>query len=144
MTGYNDFQYVQSAMVLGGFDYILKIESDEKIVAAVERAIAQLNKESDQMRRLEQAHYRMRQALPLLQREYVWELLEGKAEMLRGIERHFQEYDIPLRADLPVMMVVGKVDAWKNSFSSLDKSLLLYGVQNIVEEYVTPYMECFS
>ncbi|OBY77577.1 DNA-binding response regulator [Paenibacillus sp. KS1] len=144
LTGYNDFQYVQSAMVLGGFDYILKIESDEKIVAAVERAIAQLNKECEQMRRLEQAHYRMRQALPLLQREYVWELLEGKAEMLRGIERHFQEYDIPLRADLPVMMVVGKVDAWKNSFSSLDKSLLLYGVQNIVEEYVTPYMECFS
>lgn len=144
LTGYNDFQYVQSAMVLGGFDYILKIESDDKIIAAVERANAQLAKESEQMRRLEQAHYRMRQALPLLQKEYVWELLEGKQEMIGGLERNFQEYDIPLRADQPVILVVGKVDSWKNSFSSLDKSLLLYGVQNIVEEYVTPYMECFS
>ncbi|MBW7462077.1 response regulator, partial [Paenibacillus sepulcri] len=39
LTGYSDFDYIQSAMRNGGMDYILKVEGDEPILAAVGRAI---------------------------------------------------------------------------------------------------------
>lgn len=39
LTGYNEFHYARSAITYGGFEYILKVESDEKIIESVERAI---------------------------------------------------------------------------------------------------------
>lgn len=78
LTGYNDFHYIRSAMAYGGFDYILKVESDDKIIASVERALEKLEEEGKHLRMLERANRRMREALPLLQKEYIWDLLQGK------------------------------------------------------------------
>ncbi|WP_374016630.1 AraC family transcriptional regulator [Paenibacillus thiaminolyticus] len=36
------------------------------------------------------------------------------------------------------------MDTWKESFTPLDKALLLYGVQNIAEEYAASQMQCYS
>ncbi|MCY9513031.1 response regulator transcription factor [Paenibacillus apiarius] len=144
LTGYNDFHYIQSVITYGGFDYILKVESDEKIIRSVERAIAKLEEEGDQRLMVERANNRMRQALPLLQKEYAWELLQGKQETAGELARHLQDFDIPLRADLPVLLLLGRVDAWKDTFTTPDKALLIYGVQNITEEYVTPYVRSYS
>ncbi|MCE5171616.1 response regulator [Paenibacillus profundus] len=144
LTGYNDFHYIQSAITCGGFDYILKVESDDKIIRSVERAIALLEEEGDQRQMVERANNRMRQALPLLQKEYAWELLQGKQETASELARHLREFDIPLQADLPVLLLLGRVDAWKDTFTTPDKALLIYGVQNITEEYVAPYVRCYS
>ncbi|MWV46951.1 response regulator [Paenibacillus sp. HJL G12] len=144
LTGYNDFQYIRSAMACGGFDYILKVESDEKIILSVERAIAKLDEEGGQLKMLERANKRMREALPLLQKEYLWELLQGKQEAAHHLARHLEELGIPLQADRQVLLLLGRVDTWKESFTPLDKTLLLYGVQNIAEEYAGAGMQCYS
>ncbi|MFL1675690.1 response regulator [Paenibacillus dendritiformis] len=144
LTGYNDFHYIRSAMAYGGFDYILKVESDDKIISSVERAMAKLDEEGDQLRMLERATERARQALPLLQKEYIWELLQGKQEVAAERARHLRELGIPLQADRPILLLLGRVDTWKESFTPLDKALLLYGVQNIAEEYAASQMQCYS
>ena len=144
LTGYNDFHYIRSAMAYGGFDYILKVESDDKIISSVERAMAKLDEEVDQLRMLELANERMRQALPMLQKEYIWELLQGKQEGPVQLGRHLKELGISLCAERPILLLLGRVDTWKESFTPLDKALLLYGVQNITEEYASSYMQCFS
>lgn len=144
LTGYNDFQYIRSAMAYGGFDYILKVESDEKIIASVERAAAKLDEEGGQLQMLERANERMRQALPLLQKEYSWELLQGKQETREQLARRLEELAIPLQAERRVLLLLGRVDTWKESFTPLDKTLLLYGVQNIAEEYAGSGLQCHS
>ncbi|RAV20426.1 response regulator [Paenibacillus contaminans] len=144
LTGYNDFHYVQSAVKYGSFEYILKIESDDKIISSVERAIAKFDEEFDQRRMYERANNRMRMALPSLQREYVSGLLQGKPVSDGQLASHFQDIDMPLRADMPVFLLLGRVDGWKDMMTAPDKALLIYAVQNIAEEYLAPFVRSYS
>ncbi|MCJ8013399.1 response regulator [Paenibacillus sp. KQZ6P-2] len=144
LTGYNDFSYARSAITYGGFEYLLKVESDEKIIESVERAIAKIEEEQDQQQIIARAHKKMRQALPSLQKEYMWGLFQGKQVTECQLRQVFHEVDIPLDAEMPVYMLLGRVDAWKEMFTTPDKALLTYAYQNITDEYLSEHVRCFS
>ncbi|MFD0589320.1 response regulator [Paenibacillus sp. GCM10027627] len=144
LTGYNDFQYARDAITFGGFDYILKVESDEKIVGAIERAIAKLKEEQGQAQILSAAESKMRRALPSLQKEYMWGLLQGKRVTESQLAHIFKEIDIPLDPSLPVYMLVGRIDAWRELFTAPDKALLVYALQNVGDEYLTAQVNGYS
>ncbi|MBB6673719.1 response regulator [Cohnella nanjingensis] len=144
LTGHNDFHYAQSAVKFGSFEYILKVESDEKIVGSVERAIRKFEEEYDQQLMIRRANERMRKALPSLRKEYLGGVLQGHPISDGQLERHFREIDMPLRADLPVLLLLGRIDAWKEMLTAPDKALLLYAMQNVAEEYLTPFVRCYS
>lgn len=144
LTGYNDFQYAKSAITYGGFDYILKVESDEKIIESVERAIQVIHEENNQEQMIARAQSKMRLALPSLQKEYMWDLFQGKQVTERQLVHAFKEIDIPLDATLPVYLLIGRVDAWKEMFTKPDKALLTYALQNICDEYLSSHVRCYS
>lgn len=144
LTGYNEFQYAKDAMTYGAFDYILKVESDDKIVDAVERAIAKLEEERGQERLVRQAHASMRKALPSLQKDYLMGLLQGKPATRAELEELFRELAIPLDPWLPVHVLIGRIDAWKDMFTAPDKALLAYGMQNIGDEWLSRGARCQS
>src|SRR4029453_10745700 len=105
LTGYNDFQYARNAITYGGFDYILKVESDEKIIQSLERAIEKLEEEQDQAQMITRAQSKMRLALPSLQKEYMWGLFQGKQVTESQLEQIFKEFNIPLDASMPVYLL---------------------------------------
>ncbi|RJE87449.1 response regulator [Paenibacillus sp. 1011MAR3C5] len=144
LTGYNDFQYARDAMTYGGFDYILKVESDDKIIQAIERAMDKLREEQNQAQMISRAESNMRRALPSLQKEYMWGLLQGKQVTEGQLAQIFKEIDIPLDASMPVYMLVGRIDAWKEMFTTPDKALLAYALQNVGDEYLTAQVRCYS
>ncbi|MFU1794066.1 response regulator transcription factor [Paenibacillus azoreducens] len=144
LTGYNDFHYARSAITYGGFEYILKVESDEKIIKSVERAIAKIEEEQDQQQMIARAHKKMNQALPSLQKEYMWGLFQGKQTTECQLRQVFHEVGIPLDAEMPVYMLLGRVDAWKEMFTTPDKALLTYAYQNITDEYLSEHVRYFS
>ena len=144
LTGYNDFHYARSAITYGGFEYILKVESDEKIIESVERAITTLEAEYNQQQIIARAQTKMRQALPSLQKDYLWGLFQGKHVTQSQLARAFQEMDIPLDASLPVFILIGRVDAWREMFTTPDKALLTYAFQNICDEYLSAQVRSFS
>jgi two-component system response regulator YesN len=144
LTGYNDFQYARNAITYGGFDYILKVESDEKIVQSVERAIEKIEEEQDQVQMITRAQASMRLALPSLQKEYMWGLLQGKQVTEKQLERAFKELDIRLDASKPVYLLIARIDAWKEMFTTPDKALLTYALQNICDEYLSAQVKSYS
>jgi len=144
LTGYTDFHYVKSALSYGSFEYILKVESDDKIISTVERAIEKLELESGNREMMERASNRLRLAIPSLRKEYVRGLLQAKHINPGALHQHFSEIDMPLRADLPVLMFLGRVDNWEDKLSVRDRALLIYAVQNISEELLTERMNGFS
>lgn len=144
LTGYNEFHYARNAITYGGFDYILKVESDEKIIQSVERAIEKIEEEQDQMQIITRAQSKMRMALPSLQKEYMWGLFQGKQVTESELGRAFKEIDIPLDASLPVYLLLGRVDAWKEMFTMPDKALLTYALQNIGDEYLSAQVRSYS
>ena len=144
MTGFNDFHYAKNALTFGAFDYLLKVESDEKIIHTVERAIEEIEEEQGQAQMILRAQSKMRIAMPSLQKEYIWSLLQGKTMTGQQLRDAFAEMDIPLDASLPVYLLIGRIDSWKEMFTAPDKALLAYALQNIGDEYLSAHVCCFS
>ncbi|MBB6671298.1 response regulator [Cohnella nanjingensis] len=136
LTGYSDFEWIQSAMRNGGMDYILKVEGDEPILAAVGKAIDQLKDERVSDSLLQTAKEQMQAAGPMLRKEYLAGLLQGELGAAAAHRDRFAELDIPLSAGARVLLAVGRVDRWPDGLQASDKSLLLYALRNISEEYL--------
>jgi len=144
LTSHSEFNYVQSAMSLGSLEYILKTESDDKIVQAIEKAIQALDKEKEASRLINKAEAHMRLALPTLQKEYVGSLIQGKKVPAPLLAEHFANIELPLHADAPVLVLIGRVDDWNELTMAPDKSLIIYAVQNIVEEMLSTAVTSMS
>ncbi|WP_308635485.1 response regulator transcription factor [Paenibacillus silvisoli] len=136
LTGYNDFDYIHSSSRNGATDYVLKTEGDAQILGAIRKAVAQLESELAVEHLVRKAESQMTQALPLMQREYLLDLLGGAAASADKTAAQLRELNLPLRADRPLLMVMGRVDAWREEMSQSDKMLFLYAVHNIAEEYL--------
>lgn len=136
LTGYNDFGYVQEAMRHQGFDYVLKAEGDEAILKALGKAIEHTREEIRKEEMLERAEQQMRLAVPSLQKELLRQILLGDKQAIGSLSEHFVKLQLPFQADQPVIMVLARVDAFKAEYSLYDRSLLMYSIQNIAQEYL--------
>lgn len=136
LTGYKDFDYAQTAIRAGGIDYVLKTEGDERIVAAIGRAVAEIRKEWNDELLLRKAKENLHIALPILIRDYVLGLLRGEISP-SSRARKFAELHVKLHPEEPVLLVAGRVDRWPAHIGPQDKPLLLYSIQNIAEELLS-------
>ncbi|MFC3800779.1 response regulator [Cohnella sp. GCM10012308] len=144
LTSHSDFNYVQSAMSLGGMEYLLKTESDEVIVQSVEKAIQSLEKEYDARRLIEKAEAHMKMALPSLQKEYLWMLLQGKKVGSPLMAEHFSNLQLPFHPDHPVFLLLCRVDDWNEITTAPDKALMIYAAENIAEEFFSDSVNLVS
>jgi len=144
LTSHSDFKYVQDAMSLGGLQYILKTEDDETIIRAVRQACEALDKEHGARQLIDKAEAHMRMALPALQQEYLWFLMQGKKVGPEVLREHFAHIQLPFNAERPVLLLICRVDDWNEVTTAPDKALLVYAVQNIAEEFLNEAMRLIS
>ncbi|MCD9024106.1 response regulator transcription factor [Cohnella silvisoli] len=142
LTGHTDFHSIQASLRSGAFDYVLKMEEDAKIIQAVFRAADRISEENSLDRMLSDARNRWTQALPILRKEYVLELLHGDPSTPTGRAARFADLKLSLRSDMPVHLCVGRVDEWREDIHSGDKSLFLYGVHNVIDEHFADGYDC--
>ncbi|GAA3404724.1 response regulator [Paenibacillus hodogayensis] len=138
LSGYSHFDYVQSAMREGGMDYILKVEGDEQVLAAVGKAIVRLQEERMSEQFIHKARQQLQASRPLMQKEYLTSLLLGELSSKWLEQSRFDELEIPLSTDEDALLVYGRLDRWPNYVLPTEKSLLMYAVQNIASEYLSP------
>ncbi len=136
LTSYHDFDFAREAIILGGFDFILKTEGDARILEAVHKAAQALSEERDIRQLILKAQEQYRLALPSLQKDYLVELLQGKHRHAEARSEQFRKLEIALRPELPVYLVVARIDRWKQSMTWSDQALLLYSAGNIMDEYL--------
>ncbi|WP_158560790.1 response regulator [Paenibacillus contaminans] len=134
LTSYDEFHYAKSAISGGGFDFILKFESDEVIIESVQKAVAALHDEYAALKQLHEAQMQKRQMIPLLQEQALSHLLYGKGRDIHGGKETLRELDIPLQSDMPVYVLVGRADDWGTITGAADRKLLLYAARNVAEE----------
>lgn len=137
LSGYDDFNYAQEAIRQGSVNYILKTEEDEVIIAAVYAAIKLVQGEQEAKTLLEDAKKQVKQALGALQREFFESLLLGDKAAYKSLPQQLEELQIPLLPEKQLFAVIAKVDEWEQPYSQYDRSLLLYAVQNIANEYLS-------
>lgn len=142
LTGHSDFHSIQTSLRGGAFDYVLKMEADAKIIQAVSLAADRIAEENSLDRTLSDARSRWTQALPILRKEYLLELLHGEPATSAGRAARFAELKLSLQPDAPVYLCVGRVDEWREDIHSGDKSLFLYGVHNVIDEHFADGFDC--
>jgi two-component system response regulator YesN len=136
LTGVRDIQYAQHILRNGGVDYILKTEGDEAIVRSIRQAASTIFDEMRNEEVLIRAKGQLREVLPMLRREWFAALLEQGELPAGSLRTRLQELDSLLNPDMPLILVCGRVDRWKEDYRTSDQTLLLYAVQNIAEEYM--------
>lgn len=134
LTGYNEFTYIHEAMRNGSFDYILKTETDEVIIGSVKKAIVELEEEMEMHSTLQKTTHLLQRALPYIQKEYLRDILQGESYALDNLRNQFSQLSISLEPSKPVLLVVGRVDEWREGLSTFDRALIMYAAQNISEE----------
>ncbi|QGQ98737.1 helix-turn-helix domain-containing protein [Paenibacillus psychroresistens] len=136
LSGYDDFNYIQTAIRNGSVDYILKTDGDEVILQAIQKAMTELSRESEIDNLHEQTQSKLQQSLVTLQKDYFHKLVYG----LNSVKQHrLDELKIQFDAKLPLLLIIARVDRWDPSISDADKALLYYAVQNITEEFLKDF-----
>ncbi|SFD77197.1 two-component system, response regulator YesN [Paenibacillus catalpae] len=131
LSGYDDFNYIQTAFRNGGVDYVLKMDGDEAILDAIQKAIDELSRSGEMNRLIDQAKDKLQQSLAPLQREYVTQVIHGLAAVK---QERLNELQIKLDASSPSLLLLSRVDSWSPSHSDSDKALMYYALQNIAGE----------
>ncbi|AEE96973.1 response regulator transcription factor [Mahella australiensis] len=134
LTGFDEFEYAQSAIKNGISDFVLKMEGDDAILAAVMKAVNELDREMRDKRLIEQAEASMMRALPILQSKYLIEMVNGAEYTSEERQRLFAECNMPFDYNEPVLMAIGKIDHWGEAGSIAQKTKIMYGVKNTVEQ----------
>lgn len=144
LTGYNDFEYVQSALRKGSVDYVLKTEGDETIIKAIEKAVDEIRLEASEEQVLHKARQQYLLALPSLRRDYLMDILQGEMENPAARMNWFRKLEIDLDPARPVLAALGRIDEWRTFAAPEDRALLFFSIHNIAEETFKPSVRFVS
>ncbi|HZG56803.1 response regulator transcription factor [Paenibacillus sp.] len=137
LTGFDHIHYAQQAIRGGGVDYILKTEGDEAIVRSVRAALNAIREETANDQFLLRAKTQLQHALPLLRKEWFYDLAEARGAAQAPTTAKLAELKADLSPEEPVLLVGGRVDRWREDDGFAQQALLLYAIQNIAEEYLS-------
>lgn len=136
LTGYDDFDYIYTAQKYDGVDYLLKSESDREIIKAVVKAVNEIETSFKNSELITDAKEQMRKTIPLMQRDFVNDLIDGVIYSSCNIQQNFDELDIPLTAAHPVLILIGRIDPAEGSIPSKERRDALCTVNMVIEKYM--------
>lgn len=136
LTSIQQIDFVQRAIRVGNItDYVLKTESTENILCAVQKAIADQEEMIHTQDILKKAQQDMIKVRPMLQKELIQSLLLGTHRAAAAKQR-FQELGLEQWADWPVLLLLGQLGDGEISNGMTDMSV--YVLNNIMEKYFWP------
>lgn len=142
LTGHDDFNYLHTASRNNSFNYILKTEDDNIIVDTIRNAVQMLENKFERERLVLQANAYMNEALPMLQKEWLTDLLSGEEKDADRLARRMAELKIPLNAAQPVLLMLGRVE--DRELKSQDETMLSFSLHTVVNELLSPSLQLFS
>lgn len=144
LTCYDDFSYAKEVVSLGGFDYILKTEDDERIITAIHNALRASQSDLDKEYLLKRSRELYNQAKPILQKEYFVELLEGRRPVIDICADRFKQLDIKLDANQPVYLLLMRLDDSARTESPTEWMRRFFSIQTILEDCMGDKVNIFS
>ena len=136
LTSFNQFEYVQSAIRNDGVDFILKNESEEHIINAVNKAVQSIEQSMKNDELLDKAKQQMRMALPLRRNAFIMEIIQGINYTREEMQYIFSELEIPLAHHMDILLLIGRIDNLNGHTEFNKKSEIVYTLQDMVVQYL--------
>ncbi len=133
LTAFDNFSYIQSALKKNAVDYILKTDKDEQILNAVQKALNIINDEKKDKNTIDRVNTNIRYLFPLIQQNIFISLLNNS--YYENIYELFNNFNIAMEADNPVMILIGKKDN-DDKDMQIDEYNHIYIIKEIVEEHL--------
>jgi len=138
LTAHEEFDFIYAATRHEHVSYILKAEAFEKIKAAVAGAIRGIESDRAVVEMQEQVREYMETLTPLLQKEYLADLLAGELSTEESRRKRFHDLGIPLDAGREVLLVLGRLSRAGGGGARPDHALLRYTVKRMADRRFPP------
>lgn len=134
LTGYRDFDYVQEAIKLGAFDFILKPTKIEELTTVIGRAVKELRFQKDRSEEINKLKRLFEQNIPVLREKLLYDVIYEINTDVDEIMAKMELFNVKI--DKFILVVVendGEEDAEK-SVTQFDRHLYQFGIVNTFEE----------
>jgi len=135
LTGYDEFDYVYRAIRHAGVQYLLKTEDHDKVIAAVQQAVLDIERGNRIEDLLHKAREQMSLAHGLFQRDYLLRLLAGD-DSVTADSAQFEQFGMPLDAGLPVHLMVGMLQNQEAERSYRERVQEQHALRLITEQHL--------
>jgi two-component system response regulator YesN len=138
VTGHDEFGYAQQAIRFGVDEYILKPANPDQLNEVLLRVKRELDRSASQESHLLMASRQIRKNIPLLRERFCNEWIE-EALSEQEIVDQLQFLDLPVRPPNAFGIVRWpEVDLGQSVRSERDRQLMLFAIENICSEVLSP------
>lgn len=135
LTAHADFEYAQSAIQSDICDYVLKPVASGDLLERVSAVVRKIRDEKENHEAYLRAIRTMRDHLPKLKGELLYELIQGKRVPTERLADKLQSLEVPARlgGDIAVALVRFK-ESFAADYDPFEMSLMEYAIANMAEE----------
>ncbi|OOM76271.1 putative response regulatory protein [Clostridium puniceum] len=141
MSGYDDFDYIQRAIKLGVFDYLLKPSGAKEIQNVVEKAKRHLLEEREREINLQNLINQSKENIFLMKEKYLNKLIISKGRQTEISGEKLELYNINFRKPFVTVVLIRIIDLHCINDSS-DIELIKLSVKNIIEKKLLRNYNC--
>lgn len=131
ITGYGTLDYAREAIKAGTVDFLLKPLETEELICALEKAIGNMERKTEEMAKLKRMEEILQENLPLLQERYMLELLEGVEETEEEIALHLEKLNFKVSG---CFFQLGVLVPDFGKMKIADKEVFQFALQNMIAE----------
>jgi Response regulator containing CheY-like receiver domain and AraC-type DNA-binding domain len=135
LTGYNEFDYIYNAIKFEGVSYLLKSESYDKILEAIEKAVKVLDVERYDEEMIDKIKQQNKVALPFIRKEFILNVLKGSISIDNELYRFPADLQWPFKPEKPFMLVMACLEHRVDKEPFIDK-FRLFNTINIIADTV--------
>lgn len=110
LSGYDEFDYVYSAIKQDADDYILKTEGDDTVIAAMKKMVELLVSENLLMEEFKNAQSRISYMAPAFKQKVVGHLLEGDITSEEEFKKLMTDIENPVSEKENLLMILGSAN----------------------------------
>jgi two-component system response regulator YesN len=139
LTAHADFEYAQTAIQNNICDYLLKPVSDEYLIKRVSSVVESIRIAKENHDAYNRAMHAMRDHLPRLRSELLYDLLQGSRISADRLEEKINLLEMPVRLDNHIVMMMIRYKDQFSDYNPFEMSLIEFAIGNLAEETVEEY-----
>ncbi|WP_168120225.1 response regulator [Paenibacillus sp. HB172176] len=139
ISGYDDIDYLKSAMKMDAVDYILKPVNLEELTMVIEKIMKLSKQEASRKDMLQRMNDKLKESIPLLREKFLIQLIrDGSIDQTTAEKRaEFLELNLPYNAAYCALII--RIDNFRTVFEHISEQnmqLISFSIQNICQEIV--------
>ena len=139
ISGYDDIEYLKSAMKMDAVDYILKPVNLQELITVIEKIMVMSKREENRKDMLQRLSAKLNESIPLLREKFFIQLIKDGNMDRASTEKRIDFLDLRLPYQAPYCVIIIGIDNPRTVFEKMPEQntqLISFAIQNICREVV--------